>query len=104
MQPDLTDAEIERVRNLLLQVDSDPIGAGLARNWHRNPDGPEAASLITALRERVRELESGLEPFAAASRKIEDGQQIWVERPYDKEITVDHFRHARHLLTGGRDE
>ena len=37
----------------LEKIDSDPIGAGLARNWHRNPDGPEAAA-------RIRELEAGL--------------------------------------------
>lgn len=37
----------------LRKIESDPIGGGLAHNWHRNPDGPKAADAITALRDEV---------------------------------------------------
>ena len=48
---------VERLR----AVESDPIGCGLARNWYRNPDGPEAADLIESLSLRMRECERELE-------------------------------------------
>ena len=47
---------VERLR----AVESDPIGCGLARNWYRNPDGPEAADLIESLSLRMRECEEAL--------------------------------------------
>lgn len=40
---------VERLR----KIEIDPIGEGLARNWHRNPDGPEAAAMIEALYEAL---------------------------------------------------
>lgn len=43
----------------LRAIESEPIGAGLAKNWYRNPDGPEAADRIEALsaeNDRLREV------------------------------------------------
>ena len=66
IQPDL----IERLN----KIESDPIGCGLAQNWHRNPDGPEAATAITTLqaqRDEFREaLGKAVETLAAGRHLI----------------------------------
>jgi hypothetical protein len=40
---------VTSLKERLAAVESDPIGCGLARSWHRNPDGPEALALIEEL-------------------------------------------------------
>jgi hypothetical protein len=45
----MTDELVERLK----AVESSENSHGLASNWHRNPDGPEAAAEIERLREAL---------------------------------------------------
>ena len=69
---------------------------GLCTNWHRNPDGPEAAAAIEAQAARIAELEGGLKPFATRCDEA--------VRPDDADMSsvtakVIHLRQARSLLS-----
>ena len=92
----------------LEKIDSDPIGAGLARNWHRNPDGPEAAALIRQYREALRPFVELADARDAAYRKrggnmddFPDTHPAYDISAYDLKLGV--FRKARALL-GERGE
>lgn len=61
------------------------------------------AALIAAMKNALPallECARALEPFAAATREIADGKSVWVERPYDGQVTADHFRQALAALEG----
>lgn len=45
------------IQERLRAIHSDPIGCGLVRQWHVNPDGPEAADFIDTLLKRIEMLE-----------------------------------------------
>lgn len=103
MQRDLTDAEIERVITALTQVQCSPAPFGEATTcWHRNPDGPEAASLITALRERVRGLETVIAE-ARAKCLVPDKMGL-DDGGFFKRVADEIDAGMSRLLTGGRDE
>ena len=51
----MTISKYDELVERLLRVESDDIGGGLANNWPRNPDGPEAAAAIEALSARPDE-------------------------------------------------
>jgi len=54
--PDSVEAMVAK----LLTVESDPIGCGLANNWHRNPDGLDAADMLTSQAQTIAALRSAL--------------------------------------------
>jgi hypothetical protein len=59
-----------------------------------NPDGPEAAALIEALAERVRELEGALEPFARFAEMADADGQLWIDGSSIAEVTTGALRHV----------
>ena len=67
----------------------------------RNPDGPEAAETILALRKEVERLRGALGPFAQAAEDIDESTQgvrdMW-EHPASMNITAGDFRRARAAL------
>lgn len=58
----MTDPEkLDELEARLRAVESSSTRSEVSTNWHRNPDGPEAADAIRTLRERNAALVEGLE-------------------------------------------
>ena len=82
---------------------------GLCTNWHRNPEGPEAADLIERQAATLEAMASALEPFARYLDVIETmggntprtGTYCGVSSSSmgDAEITIEDMKEARTTLT-----
>jgi len=69
----MTDPEkLDELEARLRAVESSSTRSEVSTNWHRNPDGPEAADAIHTLRERNAALVEGLRPFAELADEAED--------------------------------
>lgn len=53
-------SDAERLAERLEAIESSHLGDGHYCNWNRNPDGPEAATLIRAQSARIAALEDAL--------------------------------------------
>jgi hypothetical protein len=102
----------------LRAVESSSTGGGpldigsVTTNWHRNPNGPQAADTIERLQADLERAVEVMKPFAEAAVAVEEAGQIVSQSPDETSIeaalwesqqpTVDHLRAARSFIASRR--